>query len=192
MTTQPTTPAVPPSNVINTAANAAPPQITLPSTPATVPDEDPDAATYKRIDALEGLADLAGTAAQLAVETAVLQLRSGQAKDPAGMARNLAVVKGVALDKRSKLIEEAPARTRTHKDPRASVRAIALKIGLIYDNATDELRTPNPITPTPELPPVSSSSAPQSGAELPAPEPERGGTPDAIHPDTQDPNQRWR
>lgn len=129
MTTQPTTAAVPPSNVNNTAANAAPPHTVATGTervtPATV-HQDP---IQQRINALENLADFAGTVTHMALEAAVVELQTGKARDPAGMARNAATVKGIALDKRQKLVEEAPTRA-PYRNPEQTIDALAQRLGI--------------------------------------------------------------
>lgn len=93
---------------------------------------------HKHIGALEELAEFAGTVGRAHLELAMAELHAGKCKDPAGAARNAAVVAGVALDKRQKLLEEAPAHI-ANRSPEQTVNALARKLGITIDSTAEEI-----------------------------------------------------
>lgn len=77
-------------------------------------------------------ADLAKNVTRLALEHTAAQIAAGNHKDPAGAARNAAVVYGIAIDKLH-TIQDRPQPPKVHGDPKTAALALARRLHVVIE-----------------------------------------------------------
>jgi hypothetical protein len=75
------------------------------------------------------LSDLGRNVSRLLLERLAAEAAAGTVRDPAGAARNAAVVAGIALDK-AHALQDRPEPLAVYKDPQSTVNELARKLGL--------------------------------------------------------------
>jgi hypothetical protein len=87
---------------------------------------------------LRTTAEVARTVTRQALEYTAAQLAAGTHKDPAGAARNAAVVMGISLDKLHSIQDRPPPPPSHTRDPRVEIKLMARYFGIV--ESTDEER----------------------------------------------------
>jgi hypothetical protein len=105
------------------------------------------------IKELRDLANLGRNVSRLLLEQTAAQAAAGQLRDPAGAARNAAVITGIALDKLHAIEDRPDPPSTEHRDGIEILRAIQTKVpGFFIDEpaqrptlppATDQSATPS-------------------------------------------------